>query len=115
MLLDGELIGDMGLQHLEGGEDVELVYRLLPGAWGRGLATESGDAALDYAFSVHGLREVVAVIAEDNGSSQRLAARLGFVRGRPGIYYGHQLVRYRVSPELHARATAGRTEQNART
>lgn len=108
VLMDGDLIGDMGLQHLEDGEDVELLYRLLPAAWGRGLATEAGDAALDFAFTVLGRSEVVAVIAADNGASQRLATRLGFVRGERGSYYGQPLVRYAVSPELHARAVARR-------
>jgi len=106
VLLDGQLVGDLGLQHLEGGEAVELLYRLSSSVWRRGLAAEAGDATLEYAFSVLRLREVVAVIAEDNRASQRLAARLGFVAGEPGLYYGQRLVRHRVTPELHRRAAA---------
>jgi ribosomal-protein-alanine N-acetyltransferase len=109
ILLGGALVGDMGLQRLEGGEDIELVYRFSSSVWGRGLATEAGDAALGYSFSVLGLEEVVAVIAEDNRPSQRLAARLGFVPGALGIYYGKSLVRHRVTPQRHASALAART------
>ena len=46
VMLGDRLIGDLGLQHLEDGPEVELIYRMLPSAWGLGLATEAGDAAL---------------------------------------------------------------------
>jgi ribosomal-protein-alanine N-acetyltransferase len=102
------LIGDLGLQHLEDGPAVELLYRLIPSAWGRGLASEAGDAALSYAFSELGLSEVIAVISESNGPSLRLAERLGFARGLSGTYYGQSLVRHHVTPPLHARAQLSR-------
>jgi ribosomal-protein-alanine N-acetyltransferase len=108
VMFNGQLIGDIGLQHLEGGPEVELCYRMLPSAWGRGLATEAGDAALAYAFSTLGRSEVLAVIAESNGRSLRLAERLGFVRGATGTYYGQTLLRHHVSPDLHARASRRR-------
>jgi [ribosomal protein S5]-alanine N-acetyltransferase len=107
--LHGRLVGDMGLQHLEGGDEVELVYRLSSSVWGRGLALEAGDAALQYGFSVRGLEQIVAVIAEGNARSRRLASRLGFVAGSPGTYYGKRLLRHSVSPEQHRRALAART------
>lgn len=103
VMLGDRLIGDLGLQHLEDGPEVELIYRMLPSAWGLGLATEAGDAALSYAFFELRLSEVIAVIAEDNGPSLGLAGRLGFVRGLPGTYYGQSLVRHHVTPPQHAR------------
>jgi len=111
VLFNGQLIGDIGLQLLEGGPEVELLYRLLPSAWRLGLATEAGDAALTYAFSVLGRSEILAVIAESNGRSVRLAERLGFVRGATGTYYGQSLVRHHVSPDLHAQAARRRGPQ----
>jgi RimJ/RimL family protein N-acetyltransferase len=36
------------------------------------------------------------VIADDNGPSLALAARLGFERSGEGVYYGKRLGRYRV-------------------
>ncbi len=85
--LGDQLIGDFGLQRLEEGPEVELLYRLLPEAWGQGLATEAGEACIDFAFTVLRVSEVVAVIGADNLASQRLAERLGFVRGELGTYY----------------------------
>jgi [ribosomal protein S5]-alanine N-acetyltransferase len=111
VLFDGQLIGDIGLQLLEGGPDVELLYRLVPSACGVGPATEAGDAALAHGFSVLGLSEILAVIAESNGRSVRLAERLGFVPGATGTYYGQSLVRHHVSPDLHARAARRRGAQ----
>jgi RimJ/RimL family protein N-acetyltransferase len=46
VMLDGSLIGDLGLQHLQDGPEVEFLFRIVPRAWGRGLVTEAGDAAL---------------------------------------------------------------------
>lgn len=95
--LGDELVGDIGLQRLEDGPDVELLYRLLPSAWGRGLGTEACQAALAFAFSALRLPHVLAVIGEENLASQRLAEKLGFVRDEVGTYYGQRLVRYHLT------------------
>lgn len=104
-----ELIGDVGLQRLEGGPRVELLYRLVAKAWGQGFGTEACDASLEYGFDALKLAEIVAVIGETNLPSQRLAAKLGFLSGELGTYYGQQLVLHQVTVELHARAVERRT------
>jgi hypothetical protein len=44
------------------------------------------------------------VIGEENGTSQRLAEKLGFARGELGTHYGQRLLRYRLdSPRSAAR------------
>lgn len=91
---EGSLIGDAGLQYLEGGPEVELLYRLSREFWGRALAFEATRAVLSFAFSVPLVDEVAAVIADDNPRSQRLAHRLGFRRGTLGMYYGQSLRKY---------------------
>jgi [ribosomal protein S5]-alanine N-acetyltransferase len=111
VMFEGRLIGDIGLQQLEDGPDVELLYRLLSSTWGLGLATEAGEAALRYAFSALGRSEVLAVIADGNVRSLRLAEHLGFVRDAAGVYYGQSLVRHHVTPQLHAEAAQWRGAQ----
>jgi RimJ/RimL family protein N-acetyltransferase len=107
--LEGDVIvGDVGLQHLEGGPQVELLYRLSSSVWGRGLATEACDAVLNSGFGDLMLPEIVAVIAENNLASQHLAAKLGFIAGDLGTYYGHRLVRHHITADLHARSVAVR-------
>lgn len=82
------LIGTAGLRRLEDehreGEsgaaedaDVEIVYSLEPGLWGRGLAAEAATAVLTYSFEELGLPRVLAEIDEGNAASAALARRLG--------------------------------------
>ena len=61
---------------------VEVGWRLAHEYWGRGYAPEGGRAALDYAFDVIGLDEVVSFTATSNERSQRVMARIGMTRDR---------------------------------
>jgi RimJ/RimL family protein N-acetyltransferase len=73
----GALIGDCGIQLLEGGPDVELGFHLRPSAWGRGYATEAARACLDAAFADLGLDEVIAIVAPGNAASVRVLEKIG--------------------------------------
>jgi RimJ/RimL family protein N-acetyltransferase len=64
---------------------------------------------LQYGFGALKLPEIVAVISGSNLPSQHLAAKLGFVPGKLGTYYGHRLVLHRSTPELHTQALRRRT------
>jgi RimJ/RimL family protein N-acetyltransferase len=59
---------------------VEVGWRLDPEWWGRGLATEGGRAALEYAFEILGLREVVSIYEPENVASGRVMEQLGMKR-----------------------------------
>jgi len=74
----GDLYGFAGLQHLEGGHDIEIGYYLARQAWGRGFATELGHALVAMAFGPLGLERVVAVVRPENTASQNVLAKLGF-------------------------------------
>jgi RimJ/RimL family protein N-acetyltransferase len=56
---------------------VEVGWRLTPAAWGRSIAYEAAQAALDYGFGPTDLSEIVAYTALRNERSQRLMRRLG--------------------------------------
>jgi RimJ/RimL family protein N-acetyltransferase len=56
---------------------VEVGWRLAPGAWGKGYATEGADAALHEAFMTMGLDSVCSLPQADNPRSGRVAERLG--------------------------------------
>ena len=56
---------------------VEIGWRLARHFWGRGYAPEGGQAALDYAFDVIGLDEVVSFTTVANLRSQRVMQKLG--------------------------------------
>jgi RimJ/RimL family protein N-acetyltransferase len=95
----GEFYGFAGLQHMEGGPDIEIGYYLARRAWGRGLATELGHALMDWAFGELKLTRVVAVVRPQNTSSQNVLAKIGF--GRVGIEH-----HYGADVELWARSTS---------
>ncbi len=79
---------------------VEIGWRLPRAAWGSGYASEAAQAALEFAFTRLGLREVVAIAVPGNQASLRVMQRLGMVRDmagdfdHPRIEAGHPLRRH---------------------
>ena len=55
----------------------DLGYRLIRRFWGRGYATESAGAALEYGFSTMKLKEIFAAAHIDNAASNRVLQKLG--------------------------------------
>jgi RimJ/RimL family protein N-acetyltransferase len=62
------------------GPEVEIGWRLVRDAWGRGIASEAARIVVAHAFGTVGLESVVAGIAEGNVASQRIAQKLGMKR-----------------------------------
>lgn len=77
----GHFVGTIGLTHPlwnpELSEEVEVGWRLRRSAWGRGLATEGGAAALRAGFEVLGLDEIIAIVDPQNGASLAVTLKLG--------------------------------------
>ncbi|MBV9593018.1 MAG: GNAT family N-acetyltransferase, partial [Actinobacteria bacterium] len=79
---------------------VEIGWRLVPNAWGRGLASRSARSALDFAFGPAGLDEVVAMTSVQNTPSERVMQRIGMHRDpaddfdHPRVPAGHPLRRH---------------------
>ena len=73
----GDFLGEAGLQHFDGGSEVEVGYYLTRRAWGRGVATEAGAAALEFGFRTLGLERIVAVVRPENEGSKRVLTKLG--------------------------------------
>jgi RimJ/RimL family protein N-acetyltransferase len=103
----GRFVGCLGLQPL--GHEVELLYALVPGAWGRGYATEAGLAALAYGFEEAGLERVVGIAREANEASVHVLRKLGLRLLGLTEYWGSEWAKYEL--------TAGewRAEQEAAT
>jgi RimJ/RimL family protein N-acetyltransferase len=73
----GRWIGRVGPWRPHGWPGNEVGWGLSRKAWGKGYATESASAAMDYAFDVLGWDEVIHCIDPQNAASQRVAERLG--------------------------------------
>ena len=84
----GEFLGEAGLQHLEATGEVEVGYYLARAAWGRGVATEAGEAALRHGFAALALERILAVVRPENEGSKRVLAKLGLRRRGFGDHYG---------------------------
>jgi RimJ/RimL family protein N-acetyltransferase len=56
---------------------VEVVWRLFPDCWGRGIATEAARASLDFGFTTLELHEILAWTTPDNVASRKVMAKLG--------------------------------------
>ena len=76
----GALVGRIGLWNPPGWPGLEVGWLLDRAAWGRGLATEGGRAALGHAFGVLGADRAVSLVQPANAASVRVAEKLGGVR-----------------------------------
>jgi ribosomal-protein-alanine N-acetyltransferase len=97
-LLDGgEIIGAAGLQHLDGGPEIEVGYRFLKQHWGQGYATESALASLDFGFEELGLDRIVAVALETNLASRRVLEKCGLEETGLAHVYGLEHVKFELA------------------
>jgi ribosomal-protein-alanine N-acetyltransferase len=96
---DGGFYGLAALLPMPDGDDVEVAYRLVPGAWGRGIATEAAGALVEYALRTLALPQVVAVTYPENHASRRVLEKLGFTP-RGAIDYKGARVDYFVGTGL---------------
>jgi len=73
------LVGHCGLldKEVDGQNEIELTYVLTPSAWGKGYATETGQAIAKMAFEQMGVQRLIALIEPENAPSERVALRLG--------------------------------------
>jgi [ribosomal protein S5]-alanine N-acetyltransferase len=79
----GELIGRTGPAfHPVWPDDPELGWAIDPAWWGRGVATEAGEACIGWAFGPLGFARIVSIATEPNVASLRVMAKLGFTLER---------------------------------
>jgi RimJ/RimL family protein N-acetyltransferase len=84
-------IGWFCLKYVPKTADVEVGYRLLPGAWGRGYATEGASALVRRGFAELGLARIIGLTHPDNLTSQRVLAKAGLRDAGWGRYYRRDL------------------------
>jgi [ribosomal protein S5]-alanine N-acetyltransferase len=96
---ENRFVGRAGLKNVEvnGRNEVELAYALLPQFWGRGLATEISGTILKLAFKKLGLPEVICYTLAANLASRRVMEKNGFRFERDGDHVGLPHVFYRLT------------------
>lgn len=94
----GAFIGEAGFHELrrdlspsiEG--TLETGWAFIPGAQGKGYATEAVGAALQWAAAAFEAMKATCIIEPDNVASLRVAAKLGFQEFARTLYHGRSIV-----------------------
>ena len=71
--------------------DVEVGYRLLFDAWGKGYATEGAQALIDYGFDRLGVNRIIGVTHPGNKASQHVLQKSGLRHAGWGRYYNRHV------------------------
>jgi RimJ/RimL family protein N-acetyltransferase len=88
---NGTFIGWYCLKYCPPTCDVEVGYRLLFDAWGRGFATEGARALVEHGFAGLGLERIIGVTHPDNAASQHVLMKSGLRDVGWGDYYAKRL------------------------
>ncbi|MUL35179.1 GNAT family N-acetyltransferase [Gloeocapsopsis dulcis] len=96
---DGNFVGRGGLRkiYIDGNDEIELAYALMPAYWGKGLATEMAKAILKVGFEYLDIAEVVCFTLTINQASQRVMQKVGFQYKRDIIHANLPHVLYRLT------------------
>lgn len=94
----GRFVGRSGLKYWPQFDEVEVGWVLRPDAWGRGFATEAGQACLDWGFRDLELPYITAMIVTENHRSIRVAERLGMKPLRSDSLWELPVVVYSIEP-----------------
>ena len=76
--LSKEFVGSFAIIPVEGKDQMQLGYSLLPEHWGKGYATELTIAGLHYVFTKTQINPIYAYTEEPNTSSQKVLLKAGF-------------------------------------
>ncbi len=106
-------LGWCALVPLEDSGFVEIGYRYVPDAWGRGIATEAARAVFDHGFRVLGFDPIVAVSHPQNAASHRVLLKIGLRRQGTAFHYGQDLAFFRLDAADYL-AGLGPTPQTGR-
>lgn len=80
-------LGWCGLFPLEQTGLIEIGYRYVVKAWGRGVATEAAARVLDHGFRGFAFDPIVAVCHPENRASQRVLEKIGLARQGDAVHY----------------------------
>jgi len=91
-----EFIGWCGLKNRPERNEIDLGYRFLKNAWGKGYATESAHACIKYGFEKLGLRRIVGRAMPENIGSLRVLEKCGMTFIGDEVVDGHPAKTYEI-------------------
>jgi [ribosomal protein S5]-alanine N-acetyltransferase len=97
----GKFVGRGGLRHalIEGVDEIEIAYALVPAFWGLGLASEIADKFLEITRLLE-IKELVAFILTTNTPSRRVVEKMNFSFEKDFIYHQNPHALYRLRLNL---------------
>lgn len=93
----GKFAGWCGLWQLKESGEIEVGYAITKKFWGKGYASESAEAFLEYGFNELNLEKIVAVARPENAASRRVMEKIGMQFDYTGEFYGRDLVHYSIT------------------
>jgi [ribosomal protein S5]-alanine N-acetyltransferase len=90
----GEFLGWCGLKYSPEGNFYDLGYRFFRTNWGKGFATETSFAILEFGFRQRGLGEIVGRAYTVNTASIKVLEKIGMTYRKDFEYEGKQAVWY---------------------
>jgi RimJ/RimL family protein N-acetyltransferase len=101
-LRSGQFAGRGGLRHalVEGRDEVEVGYGLLPKFWGRGMATELARLSVRVGFTELNRADLVAFTLPTNMGSRRVMEKAGFRYERAIVHANLDHVLYRLTAPM---------------
>lgn len=83
-----EFIGFCGLRKLEETEEIDIGFRFFRKYWGKGYATETAKACLEYGFKELGLERIIGRAAHENKASIAVLKKIGMSYSHDGDCHG---------------------------
>ena len=106
----GKFAGWCGLWQLKESGEIEVGYAVAREFWGKGYASESAEAFLNYGFNKLNLEKIVAVARQENTASRRVMEKIGMKFDGIGKYYDRDLVHYSIKQKRLFNAKTRRRE-----
>ncbi len=93
-----EIVGWCGLlvQTVDGAEELEVGYSIIPKYWGMGFAPEAAKKCIDHAFANNLADSIISIIQVDNKESIRVAEKNGLAKEKETIYHNNRVYIYRI-------------------
>ena len=95
----GNPIGWCGLKFHTDTKETDIGYRLLESAWGKGYATESAKACMDYGFKLFNLNRIVGDAMKENTVSINVFKKLGMTYLKDSLLDNIESVVYELKKE----------------
>lgn len=94
----GIRIGHAGLvkQQIDGKEEIEIGYWLLPQYWGKGYAKEAAAAFRDYGFQALRMNKLISLINPDHPASIFVARKTGLSYEKTTSFHGIDVLVYSI-------------------